>query len=194
MALISTEARRLLDSPTEPLGEAELRRLRAEVTSPRRLLPGTAAVVLGILGGLAAGFAAAELEAGRTSGALAALGLALVVLVPAAVLAAAVIRAGRRVVTGYVERRAAAPPSGPDHLVKAVLGPGLVLRSALAAAGTIATCFAASLVGLAWSDPSYDAAGVAMGTVWTATALLATSCLLSGELRVVLAEGRRTRA
>lgn len=76
MALISTEARRLLDSPTEPLGEAELRRLRAEVTSPRRLLPGTAAVVLGILGGLAAGFAAAELDAGRTSGALAALGRA----------------------------------------------------------------------------------------------------------------------
>jgi hypothetical protein len=194
MALISTEVRRLLDPRTEHLTEAELQRLRTEVTSPRRLLPGAASVALGVLGGFGAGFAGAELAAGRGSGALAALGLALALLVPAAVLAVAVIRAGRRVVTGYVQHRAAAPASGPAHLARSVLGPGLVLRSALAAAGVIASCFAASLLWLAWTGPSYDAATAAMGAVWLTTALVATGSLLSGELRVVRAEGRRTRA
>jgi sugar/nucleoside kinase (ribokinase family) len=79
-------------------------------------------------------------------------------------------------------------------LVRSVLGPGLVLRSALAAAGVIASCFAASLLWLAWTGPSYDAATAAMGAVWLTTALVATGSLLSGELRVVRAEGRRTRA
>jgi hypothetical protein len=194
MALISTEVRRLLDPQTEHLTEAELQRLRSEVTSPRRLLPGAAAVALGVLGGFGAGFAGAELAAGRGSAALAALGLALVLLVPAGVLAVAVIRAGRRVVAGYVERCAAAPSSNPARLARSVLGPGLVLRSALAAAGVIASCFAASLLWLAWTDPSYDAATAAMGAVWLTTALVATGSLLSGELRVVRAEGRRTRA
>lgn len=193
MGLLSSDARRILDSPTAAASDTDVRTLRQEVTSARRLLGGGAAVALGLLGGLGAGFAGSEMSAGRGGGALAAAVLALALLLPAAVLGGLVVLAGRRVVSGYVARLALAPRTGPDRLVRSVLGPGLVLRSALAAAGVIAVCFAGSVVWLGAAEPR-DPAAIAMGAVWLVTAGVAAAALLVGELRVVRAEGRRTRA
>jgi hypothetical protein len=193
MGLLTSDARRILDSPTAAASDADVRALRREVTSPRRLVGGAAAVALALLGGLGAGFAGSELSAGREGGALAATALALALLVPAAVIGALVVAAGRRVVSGYVERITLAAPTSPDRLVRSLLGPGLLLRSALTAAAVIGACIAASVVWLGTTEPR-DPATMAMGAVWLVTATAAATALLGGELRVVRAEGRRTRA
>lgn len=194
MSMISDDARQVLGRPADQATERDRRDLRREVTSPRRLLAGAGAVVLGLLGGLVLGFAVSELDAGRGAGAAGSLAVAVVLLALAGVVAGLVLRTGRRIVDGYVARCAVAPPRAPELLVRSVLGPGLLLRSALAACGVIASCFAASVVWLAATAPGVDGPGAAMGVVWLVTTTVATVGLLGGELRVVRAEGRRTRA
>ncbi|WP_127479775.1 hypothetical protein [Nocardioides pantholopis] len=194
MTLISDESRRLLDPVgTQATSTAELDLLRREVNSPRRLLAGTGAVVLGLIGVLPAGFTASEAAEGRWSGAALAALLTLVVVVHAAWLGFRVVTAGRRVVDGYVARSRHAAYARPGGLVALSLSGPMILRSALAAAGIIGACFAGSLLYLGLSDPDTGAEGAVMGLVLLVVSAVPTWCLVSGEVRVVRAQGQRTR-
>jgi hypothetical protein len=191
--LIGDEARALLEPPgrddTTPRAVAALER---EVNAPVRLLAGTGAVVLAVVGALVAEVGVGLLD-GFAGAAVVAFAVAAGALAAAALLGRAVARAGRRVSDAYVDRASRSGSSAPGGMVTGLFSGRMIVRSALSAVAVIGLLMSASGVYyvLVVQDDSVLLAFVVVMTVtWAATAW----CLLRTELAVSRSLGLRTQA
>lgn len=193
MQLIGDEARALLEPAAhDDTTPRAVRVLRDEVNAPRRLLAGTGAVLLAVVGALVAEVGVGLLD-GFVGAAVVAFALAGAVLAGAALLGRAVARAGRRVSDAYVDRAGRSGASTPGGMVAGLFSGPMILRSALSAVSIIALCLSASGVYYVLAEQD-DSVLLAFVLVMTVTWALTAWCVLRTEYAVSWSLGRRTQA
>ncbi|GAB2759668.1 hypothetical protein [Nocardioides pakistanensis] len=198
--LIGDEARRLVESFEADHGVASGRRdevdlLDREFLIGRRLLPGTAALVVVLLGGFFLTVVATPGAGSALRWTAAVVGIVLVA--GGGWLGLRVIRTGRRLLGAYLAWAAAGPGASPFTIpARLFSGPG-ILRSALAAVALLGAVFGWSFLflGLAAGDPGGLGDGreamAVLGTVSGLAFSVTTWSLFVGEIRSGLGHSGR---
>lgn len=194
---MSPAVRPLLAPPAAPGPHAQqVDLLERELTSPRRLAGGLAAVVCGLAASVFLAVALFPSDTGIRLVAVAAGGL---LGAGAIALGAPVLRAGRGIVDAYVawSDQDTGPPPPPRSMARRALSGAAMARSAATAVCLIGALFALTVLGLglAPGDPlaiDDERAGIALlGAVGAAVLGVATGALLRADLRSSQAYGRR---